>query len=76
MVKEHIRGLQEFNWASYHCQVVSPKFQAQTSATFTTPGDDDIGPSNVVYLSKVGKMLADAEETQVPRRRALELPYL
>jgi hypothetical protein len=62
VVKEHIRGLQEFNWASYHCQVVSPKFQAQTSATFTVPGDDDLGSSNVIYLSKVGKMLADAEE--------------
>lgn len=65
VVKEHIRGLQEFNWVSYHCQVVSPKLQAQTSATFTTPAaEDDIEPSNVIYLSKVGKMLADAEETQ------------
>lgn len=65
VVKEHIRGLQEFNWASYHCQVVSPKLQAQTSATFTAPAaENDIEPSNVVYLSKVGKMLADAEETQ------------
>jgi len=63
VVKEHIRGLQEFNWASYNCQVVSPKLQAQTSATFTVPGDDDdLGSSNVIYLSKVGKMLADAEE--------------
>ena len=62
MVKEHIRGLQEFNWASYHCHVVSPKFQAQTSATFTAAAEEDIGPSNVVYLSKVGKLLAEAEE--------------
>jgi len=69
VVKEHIRGLQEFNWASYHCQVVSPKFQAQTSATFTTPGEDDIESSNVVYLSKVGKMLADAEEIHRPKER-------
>jgi hypothetical protein len=62
VVKEHIRGLQEFNWASYHCRVVSPKFQAQTSATFTAAAEEDIGPSNVVYLSKVGKLLAEAEE--------------
>lgn len=62
VVKEHIRGLQEFNWASYHCHVVSPKFQAQTSATFTAPAEDDTGSNNVVYLSKVGKLLADLEE--------------
>jgi hypothetical protein len=69
VVKEHIRGLQEFNWASYHCQVVSPKFQAQTSATFTAPGDDSVESSNVVYLSKVGKMLADAEEINTPTEK-------
>jgi hypothetical protein len=63
LVKEHIRGLQEFSWASYNCQVVSPKLQAKTSATFTAPGQDDLSSSsNVVYLSKVGKLLADAEE--------------
>jgi hypothetical protein len=42
--------------------VVSPKFQAQTSSTFTVAAEEDIGPSNVVYLSKVGKLLAEAEE--------------
>jgi len=69
VVKEHIRGLQEFNWASYHCQVVSPKFQALTSAKFTAPSHDDLEPSNVVYLSKVGKMLADAEEIHRPKEK-------
>jgi hypothetical protein len=64
-VKEHIRGLQEFNWASYQCKVISPKLQVKTSATFTAPseyGDLDDENSNVIYLSKVGKLLADAEE--------------
>lgn len=70
VVKEHIRGLQEFTWASYHCQVVSPRFQALTSAKFTAPSHDDLEPSNVVYLSKVGKMLADAEETHRPKEKS------
>jgi hypothetical protein len=71
VVKEHIRGLQEFDWAGYHCQVISPKFQAQTAATFTAPGEDgsSMEPSNVVYLSKVGKMLADAEEINRPEKK-------
>jgi len=71
VVKEHIRGLQDFNWNGYNCLVVSPKLQAQTSATFTIPaGDDDSEPSNVVYLSKVGKLLADLEEKRIPKKRS------
>jgi hypothetical protein len=69
VVKEHIRGLQEFNWASYHCQVVSPTFQSRTAATFTAPGDEDMQASNVIYLSKLGKMLADSEELHKPKEK-------
>ena len=69
VVKEHIRGLQEFNWAGYHCQVVSPKLQSQTAAFFTLPGDDELQSNNVVYLSKLGKILADFEETPRPKRK-------
>jgi len=66
-VKEHIRGLHDFNWKGYQVQVVSPKLERKTSAGFT-PGAtnmEDMNPqetSNVVYLSKLGKMLADFEE--------------
>lgn len=65
VIKEHIRGLQEFEWAGYQCNVISPKLQAKTAAGFTAPsiddeGDEDMG--NVVYLSKLGKVLADSEE--------------
>jgi hypothetical protein len=49
---------------------VSPKFQALTSAKFTAPSHDDLEPSNVVYLSKVGKMLADAEEIHRPKEKS------
>jgi hypothetical protein len=49
---------------------VSPKFQAQTSATFTVAaGDEDLGQNDVVYLSKVGKLLADLEEIRKPKEK-------
>ena len=65
IIKEHIRGLQEFEWAGYQCNVISPKLQAKTAAAFTAPSIDvevDEDTSNVVYLSKLGKVLADSEE--------------
>jgi len=63
VVKEHIRGLQEFEWAGYQCKVISPKLQAQTSASFVAPSADaEESDTKVVYLSKVGKLLADVEE--------------
>jgi len=65
IIKEHIRGLQEFEWAGYQCNVISPKLQAKTAASFTLPSEDvevDDDTSNIVYLSKVGKALADSEE--------------
>jgi hypothetical protein len=65
IIKEHIRGLQEFEWAGYQCNVISPKLQAKTAAGFTAPSIDvevDEDTSNVVYLSKLGKVLADSEE--------------
>ena len=66
-VKEHIRGLHDFNWKGYQVQVVSPRLERKTSAGFTPGATDmeDMNPqeaSNVVYLSKLGKMLADFEE--------------
>jgi hypothetical protein len=67
IVKEHIRGLQEFDWSGYECKVISPKLQNKTSAQFTVPSSDsedikDIEDSNIVYMSRVGKVLADFEE--------------
>jgi hypothetical protein len=68
VVMEHIRGLQEFSWSGYQCKVVSPKLQSKTSATFIESANHETGdPSNVVYLSKVGSMLAKAEETSESR---------
>ena len=67
VVKEHIRGLQEFEWAGYECHVVSPRLQAGTAATFTAPAgmvEDNQDTSIFLNLSKVGKILADNEERQ------------
>lgn len=67
VIKEHIRGLQEFEWAGYQCNVISPKLQAKTAANFTAPSEDvedDEDAGNIVYLSKLGKILADHEERQ------------
>ncbi len=63
-IKEHVRGLQEFNWNGYQCKVISPKLNVKTSATFAAEPKliEDVGAEDMVYLSKVGKMLADFEE--------------
>jgi len=65
-IKEHIRGLHDFNWNGYQCKVVSPKLEAGTSAKFLAPADEvEKDLSDTVYLSKVGKLLADLEERKV-----------
>jgi len=70
VIKEHIRGLQEFDWSGYNCQVISPKFQSKTSASFTLGGDEDLQSSNVIYLSKLGKILAESEEIKTIKKIA------
>jgi len=62
-VKEHIRGLRMFDWMGYHCKVISPRLEQKTSAAFTAAGHEvEEDKTDTVYLSKLGKMLADAEE--------------
>ena len=62
-VKEHMRGLKEFSWKGYQIQVVSPKFEQKTSAIFTAPAQEiEEQATNVIYLSKLGKLLADMED--------------
>ena len=62
-VKEHIRGLREFDWMGYNCKVISPRLEQRTSSTFCAPADDvAYDKTDTVYLSKLGKMLADVEE--------------
>jgi len=64
MVREHIRGLDNFNWRGYAVKVISPKFHI-TANDFEVGGlnesDIDIRNKNIVYASKVGQVLANAE---------------
>ena len=64
VIKEHIRGVREFSWAGYECLVTSPKITGKTAATFDSEGIDvnDTDETDFVYLSKLGKLLAQAEE--------------
>ncbi len=64
VIKEHIRGLHEFTWNGYRCKVVSPKLESKTSSSFSIGARsiEDVPAEEMVYLSKVGKMLADFEE--------------
>lgn len=62
-IKEHIRGLHDFVWNGYHCSVVSPKFESKTASGFSSAAEDlEVDVSSSVYLSKVGKLLADMEQ--------------
>ena len=66
-VKEHIRGLAEFDWKGYGCRVTAPKFNGVLSTEFTLEAtvfedDEELPKKGWVDISKVGSMLADVEE--------------
>lgn len=66
-VREHIRGIREFDWGNYHCIVTAPKFhKTMLSSEFTlgSLGEDDIAActEKTVSGAKVGQLLADYEE--------------
>lgn len=64
-VREHIRGLREFDWGPHHCIVTAPQFhRTHLSSEFDVPADDpDARPSApMVTASDFGKLLADHEE--------------
>ena len=63
-VKEHIRGLQEFEWPGINAPLFHQNFRQKQRTAFTAPAidDEDDDTSNIIYLSKLGKVLADSEE--------------
>lgn len=62
-VREHIRGLREFDWRGYHILVTCPKFTAPTAAAFTPAAyEGEIEDPSGVDISRVGKLLAELEE--------------
>lgn len=66
-VKEHIRGLSDFDWKGYQCHVTAPRFNGSLSNVFTLAGtetENDAPTQGWVDVSKVGKMLADFEDGQ------------
>ena len=64
MVREHIRGLGNFNWRGYAVKVISPKFHV-TANDFDAGalGERETirGNKKLVYTSKLGQVLANAE---------------
>lgn len=72
-VREHIRGLREFDWGKYHCVVTAPKFHKTIlTSSFDIPGvdeDDVSGGRRTIHLSQVGRQLADLEEADMRRKK-------
>ena len=68
-VKEHIRGIREFDWKGYHCVITAPKFHlSKLSSSFDASGmDEDDLQGRTVGLASVGRILADHEEQDLRR---------
>lgn len=65
-VKEHIRGLDRFNWKGYECFVKAPEFSSLTSVDFDVASlevDDDGQVDQFISTSKLGLILAEKEDT-------------
>ena len=72
VVKEHLRGLNEFDWKGYHCLISAPEFQGLITTEFNLAAEDEsTQDENDRYLSasKVGLMLAREEEKQAIRKQ-------
>jgi hypothetical protein len=64
VVKEHIRGLREFDWKGYNCIVNAPTFTSMTAAKFDILGKEIPGPitEGMVDIVGLGAMLARIED--------------
>lgn len=71
IVKEHLRGLNEFDWKGYHCLISAPEFHGLTSVDFNigAEDEDDIGSDKHILASKVGLMLARDEDERARKRQ-------
>jgi len=73
-VKEHIRGLANFDWKGYDCRVTAPKFNGFLSSDWILEGQvfddvDSIPQKGWIGESKMGAILADMEEGRYQSRR-------
>jgi hypothetical protein len=67
-VKEHIRGLADFQWRSYRCHVTAPKFNGLLSSQLTgieTVDEDEVKPNdmrNWINAVQLGNRLNTLED--------------
>lgn len=71
IVKEHLRGLNEFDWKGYHCLISAPEFHGLTSVDFDVGAydEDDSVSEKHILASKVGLMLARDEDERARKRQ-------
>jgi hypothetical protein len=73
-VKEHIRGIREFDWGSHHCIVTAPKFHRTIlTSHFEVPAQDEddllmLTEAKIADLPRAAAMLADMEEMDLRKR--------
>jgi hypothetical protein len=64
-VKEHLRGIREFQWNDCLCCVTAPTFHQFSSQNFVaTPSDFDDSSEPYVEIDDMAKMLANLEDSQ------------
>lgn len=76
VVKEHVRGLREFDWRGYSCSVTAPKFTgALTTANFDLPPliltEEEARaaePGSLLSMEATARVLADAEDEDCRRK--------
>jgi hypothetical protein len=65
-VREHVRGLREFDWKAFRCVVNAPAFTGKLATTFQRPAesfDDELEiPAGMIAGSKLGVELARFED--------------
>jgi len=71
-VKEHIRGINAFDWKTYKCLVSAPEFgMTLTSAFDVAPvAEDEQLKEKLISFSRVGGLLARFEENNAQRMRS------
>lgn len=63
-VREHIRGMREFDWGKYHCIVTAPAFHlTQLSSEFDVAAYDESLKGETVGAGAIGRVLAELEDS-------------
>lgn len=71
-VREHVRGLREFDWNDFHCIVTAPKLNGElysVSLDVPTVEEEDMSSAELsesYSVSKVGHHVAQAEDGKRP----------